>query len=443
MPLAQGGSAVQGDVAPAAELAEPFSCDSGNISSSSQDNKDYISEDEHIQKLEESGALNQVAGSQSILSQELQDHQHSLPPASEEAEPDNHSTNGSVGLSQNSNLDMSGFSQISIEHHFGDDSQKSETVFDSQKAARKYGLLSQDPFALPSRSLNEPPLSQRSTASAESTSNHSLLPPPDSQGSSNSESCFGSLLDAVQLFQSQEAEEERLQLSQGSAIGRDHQDVKYASHGQKKRKTGKLSSSSPGEENKRSDRGTSGQTSTAAPGAASTTRHDGNGKLPSHRKPKLPLAKKNVNNSSVAKSQPMPSDFARSVSKNSLRNGIQAPGRANAMNTAMNAVIPQASSAVMKITTSKTAASNGYSKSRRKTDGDIAKQQKLAERAAALAQRTINDADLAKRLLLSMALTRENPRSAPEKLPGPGFVLPPGFFWAHYPPLEKGTCFVL
>ena len=59
-------------------------------------------------------------------------------------------------------------------------------------------------------------------------------------------------------------------------------------------------------------------------------------------------------------------------------------------------------------------------------------------RAAALAQRTINDADLAKRLLLSMALTRENPRSAPDTLPGPGFALPEGFFWAHYPPLEKG-----
>jgi hypothetical protein len=59
-----------------------------------------------------------------------------------------------------------------------------------------------------------------------------------------------------------------------------------------------------------------------------------------------------------------------------------------------------------------------------------------AKRAAELAERTISDPLIAKRLLLSMALVRENPRSAPDLLPGPGHVLQEGFFWAHYPPLE-------
>lgn len=60
----------------------------------------------------------------------------------------------------------------------------------------------------------------------------------------------------------------------------------------------------------------------------------------------------------------------------------------------------------------------------------------MAQSAADLAARTIHDPDLAKQLLLSMALCRANPRSAPDELPGPGHVLPNRFFWAHYPPLE-------
>jgi hypothetical protein len=64
-----------------------------------------------------------------------------------------------------------------------------------------------------------------------------------------------------------------------------------------------------------------------------------------------------------------------------------------------------------------------------------------AIRAAALAERIVTDPGLAKQLLLSMALVRENPRSAPETLPGPGHVLLDGFVWARYPPLENGTSY--
>mmetsp|Transcript_129119 Transcript_129119/g.373716 ORF Transcript_129119/g.373716 Transcript_129119/m.373716 type:complete len:524 (-) Transcript_129119:102-1673(-) len=62
--------------------------------------------------------------------------------------------------------------------------------------------------------------------------------------------------------------------------------------------------------------------------------------------------------------------------------------------------------------------------------------QETAKRAAALAEQTITDPEMAKKLLLSMALVRENPRSVPSELPQRGATVPEGFFWAHYPPLE-------
>ena len=63
-------------------------------------------------------------------------------------------------------------------------------------------------------------------------------------------------------------------------------------------------------------------------------------------------------------------------------------------------------------------------------------EREVAKRAAALAEQTVADPEMAKKLLLSMALVRENPRSAPETLPPRGATVPEGFFWAHYPPLE-------
>ena len=66
------------------------------------------------------------------------------------------------------------------------------------------------------------------------------------------------------------------------------------------------------------------------------------------------------------------------------------------------------------------------------------KAQQAAKRAAALAEQTVADPEMAKKLLLSMALVRENPRMAPSSWPPKGAVVPEGFFWAHYPPLEGG-----
>ena len=74
----------------------------------------------------------------------------------------------------------------------------------------------------------------------------------------------------------------------------------------------------------------------------------------------------------------------------------------------------------------------------RKKEQEQRKAQETAKRAATLAERTITEPEMAKKLLLSMALVRENPRSVPSVLPAKGSVVPEGFFWAHYPPLEAG-----
>ena len=74
-----------------------------------------------------------------------------------------------------------------------------------------------------------------------------------------------------------------------------------------------------------------------------------------------------------------------------------------------------------------------------KKDNEQRKSQDVAKRAALLAEQTITDPEMAKKLLLSMALVRENPRSVPSVLPSKGATVPEGFFWAHYPPLESGT----
>lgn len=92
------------------------------------------------------------------------------------------------------------------------------------------------------------------------------------------------------------------------------------------------------------------------------------------------------------------------------------------------------------------------------------KAQLMAKQAAELAEQAITNPEVAKRLLLTMALVRVNPRSAPEKMPGKGHVIAEGkpylclshgakeerkcltaakfliigFHWAQYPPLEGG-----
>jgi hypothetical protein len=75
----------------------------------------------------------------------------------------------------------------------------------------------------------------------------------------------------------------------------------------------------------------------------------------------------------------------------------------------------------------------------RKKESEQREAQEIAKRAAALAEQTVADPEMAKKLLLSMALVRENPRTLPSSWPVRGSEVPEGFFWAHYPPLEGGT----
>ena len=62
--------------------------------------------------------------------------------------------------------------------------------------------------------------------------------------------------------------------------------------------------------------------------------------------------------------------------------------------------------------------------------------QSMAQQAAELAAQVIDSPQVAKQLLLTMALVRINPRSAPTTWPQRGCNIPEGFFWGTFPPLE-------
>ena len=66
---------------------------------------------------------------------------------------------------------------------------------------------------------------------------------------------------------------------------------------------------------------------------------------------------------------------------------------------------------------------------REKSDNENKKAQGIARKAAMIAERTISDPVIAKKLLLSMALQRRNPRSTPQNIPGKEHVIQEGFFW--------------
>jgi hypothetical protein len=61
----------------------------------------------------------------------------------------------------------------------------------------------------------------------------------------------------------------------------------------------------------------------------------------------------------------------------------------------------------------------------------------IAKRAAELVEQLRVNRKVEKQLLLSMALTRENPRSGPSQFPPSGTTILNGFYWGQFPPLEK------
>eukprot|EP00934_Nitzschia_sp_Nitz4_P006720 Nitzschia sp. Nitz4//scaffold31_size150131//90099//91653//NITZ4_002838-RA/size150131-augustus-gene-0.5-mRNA-1//1//CDS//3329547689//6710//frame0 len=276
--------------------------------------------DEAISKLDKEGALNQVIGSQSMLSQEIM-----MSSQQEDEEP-----------SQSFQL-----------------SQQTET---STAMAQRLGLLTQDDderlldaarkaAVVPSPEDNAVSPAPTSTASTTVTSaSNSVVQPPPLRESE----CFGSLLDAVERITKEEELNAKLLAWQASGAADETEESKASS-----------------------------TTSTKS-------------RKRSHR--------------------PLPTSNRDTGALSSLSTTLASPSSP-----------PRKS---------------------RKTDStdrkeqDQRKAQETAKRAAALAEQTITDPEMAKQLLLSMALMRENPRSVPSVLPPPGSTVPEGFFWAHYPPLE-------
>jgi len=357
-----------------------------SLSGSSQESSgEYISEDDHhIHRLDRSGALAQVAGSQSMLSQEL-------------------SILGAAATTKEEEEAIGGLSQMSDIALSQESAASGGSDFDSQRVARKYGLLSQDPFAIPARSLAEQPVAQRSYGDPASPGAGIQKALPDSQGSCGGEGAnFGSLLDAVSFVQSQE-EFQLTQESQELENSDSEENVdKSPQVSPRKRQTRPPSSRIKTKSRKMVDRDSSSLDELVKK---------------STKKNAQPSPKKNVNQGPLQTKK-------KAIFKN------EPPPPAEDPTTLKKAAAKQPKTNKAQPLEPK--------KRKRKDESEQIKLQRQAQRAAALAQRTINDADLAKRLLLSMALTRENPRSAPDTLPGPGFALPEGFFWAHYPPLEKG-----
>jgi hypothetical protein len=336
--------------------------------SGSEDDSDY--ENEQIKCLEQKGGQNYF-GSQSLLSQEI------------------HATGGglSQGLSQGT---AAGVASVTEEEEdavagLSQVSMNTSVTFDSQRMVSHYGLLTQE----------EAPARTARMADISCTTINS------------SHGGFGTLLDAVSIFQSQELEqeEEKAKLFSDEAMKKDP--IIVDSLNQRKNRglpTGH-------EESQSSSLNAADSQSSSAKAASS----------PRKRK-KLNTADDDSKNKKSKSTRTCSKNPNSRPSKKSNSSSIVA--RSSPENKAFDA---DEESSIFK------------RKKRNKDDPEQQKQQNLANRAADLAQRTINEPELAKRLLLSMALTRENPRSAPEILPGPGHVLPEGFFWAHYPPLEKGT----
>ncbi len=75
-------------------------------------------------------------------------------------------------------------------------------------------------------------------------------------------------------------------------------------------------------------------------------------------------------------------------------------------------------------------------KTKKQRFAEEAETKQLAAQAAKLVAEMAVNRKVEKQLLLSMTLTRESPRSA-NAMPPPGNKLKPGFHWGHFPPLEK------
>lgn len=415
--------------------------------------------DHHIRQLDQGGELNEVAGSQSMLSQELMCQAVSSQKdevSNEEDENDCGAKNCHDGglevrdiqLSQQTETSIGMAVRLGLLSQTQDDDADSademapEGNLNLVTASEEYSTRSRvSGFDLLTRAGRKDAaalmaFSQEHPTSA-NTSQQELSDTPirESEG-------FGSLLDAVAKITEQEEVVETLTPTWEAAVSSlDHASLSPSRNGSYLRPP---FSSKPSHRRPKSG--------TAASRGNSPTRERQLRKsvaADQKRRLKLPESKTSAASSTSAKkSKAQPSKSSKSgrsskvskTSSSSAASGIKKAaistiGSPSAMRKATTTSSARASPAQMWEAQKKSVALSLKTEQKEK-ELEILNAQAEAKRAAELAERTISDHVIAKRLLLSMALVRENPRSVPEVLPSPGHILQEGFFWAHYPPLE-------
>jgi hypothetical protein len=409
--------------------------------------------DQHIRQLDRHGELNEVIGSQSMLSQELM-YQVS-------SQQDN------VGDEEDSKNDGDDHGDEELDRSTFHLSQQTET---SMGMAQRLGLLSQTQDEYDDDGIDEEVNSQgrhekdpdrRNTATNGHISGLDLLTRAGSDEAANLMSFsqeiptgvassrkaklsdkplresegFGSLLDAVAKITEQEEVEEILTPTWGNTVpSLDHASLSLSQDHSYLDQPSSSTSTSRIPQNKASSYGDD----------LSTRKRQVRKTVTATQKRKLNESNQKVSTSRVTTST------KSSLSKNSIRKiPLSTPkdSSSGTVGSRKTEVAAKKSPSKRRKTTTTTEAAPAPKvdeTEKRKLrmelkehDLEVSRAQAEAKRAADLAERTISDPVIAKRLLLSMALVRENPRTTPDVLPGPGHVLKEGFFWAHYPPLEN------
>ena len=291
--------------------------------------------DDHIQLLDRNGDLNEVAGSQSMLSQELIDHHHDK---NDDLElPESSQSSSSIGIAKRIGL----LSQSQEELTQTQEEEEEEEPTKNQEPLSGLALLTQsikEADKITSFSaIIKSNASNGEDKDKDASTNQDVKPPRDYEG-------FGSLLEAVAKI----TEQEELAMQAGTAPN-EPSPPSSAAMSKKPMKKRKISRSLPFQKN---------------------------GPPPKQRK----------------------SDNQKK--KERLR--------------------------------------------RERIEKETERAQAIAKKAASIAEQTISDPVLAKKLLLSMALARENPRTVPQNLPGKGHVVQEGFFWVSKSDIgSDGSCFSL
>jgi hypothetical protein len=401
--------------------------------------------DQHIRQLDQGGELNEVAGSQSMLSQELMYQVSSQQDVEDDEGSDNGDDEGGALHGNTFHLSQQTETSIGMAQRLGLLSQTQDDDDDAVEVGRSQGNYGEDP-------------AQRHTATKGHISGLDLLTRAGSNeaaalmsfsqefatGTTTSKQSelresegFGSLLDAVAKITEQEEVVDILTPTWENAAS----SLDYASLPPSRDKSYLLppSSSSPRLKN-----------------AVSSSRVDSPKKKRQVRKSITAAPKRSLNESNPAASKTkkasssksssskdskrkMPPNASKSSSSSNDGSNNAAVSTKRSPSKKRKSTIPATTRAPNSQKLDETERKNECNRLRmeqKEIDMDISRAQAEAKRAADLAERTISDPVIAKRLLLSMALVRENPRSVPDVLPGPGHVLQEGFFWAHYPPLE-------